>query len=95
MNQDNMFLTMIASHSVASRRFMTIHLILSILIAIALSGSIWLMWRILSTGNGALIDHSINLPAQICLPSDAQERLRLITERPKDYLKCLEKVPQP
>ena len=74
------------------RRFMITHSILSILIAIALGVNIWLGWHILSMDNGVRIDHSINLPAQICLPSDAQERLRLITEHPKDYLECLKKA---
>ena len=95
MNQDNMFLTMIASHSVASRRFMTIHSILSILIVIALSGSIWCVWLMTSMVSGVQTGASIKVPPQICLPSDAQERLRLITERPTDYLACLEKEMKP
>ena len=95
MNEDNMFVTMIASHSVGTRRFMIIYSILSILIAIALSVSIWSVLLMLSTGNGVLTAHSIKLPHQLCLPSDARERLRLITERPKDYIKCLEMATQP
>ena len=74
------------------RRFMITHSILSILIVTALGGNIWLLLRINSTDNGGQTDPSIKLPPQLCLPSDARERLRLITERPKDYLKCLDKV---
>ena len=92
MKLENTLEMMIVKALADGRRFMTTHSILSILIAIVLSVNIWLTWHILSMGNGVRIDHSINLPAQICLPSDAQERLRLITERPKDYLKCLERV---
>jgi hypothetical protein len=92
MNEDNMFAMMIARHSVDTRRFMIILSTLLILTAIALSVSIWSVLLILSTGSGVLTDRSINLPQQICLPSDAQERLRLITERPKDYLACLERA---
>jgi hypothetical protein len=94
MNETNMYLTMIARHSVDTRRFMIIYLTLLILIAIALGVIIWFVWHTLSTGNGAQTANSIKLPHQLCLPSDARERLRLITERPKDYLTCLEKATQ-
>jgi hypothetical protein len=87
-----MFLMMIANHSVDTRRFTIIYSTLLILIAIALGVIIWLTWHIISTVNGAQTDHSIKLPHQLCLPSDAQARLRLITERPKDYLACLERA---
>jgi hypothetical protein len=87
-----MFLMMIANHSVDTRRFTIIYSTLLILIAIALGVIIWLTWRIVSMDNGVQTDRSIKLPHQVCLPSDAQERLRLITERPKDYLACLEKA---
>ena len=92
MNEENMFVTMIANHSVATRRFMTILSILLILIVIAFGANSWLLWRTVFMVSGVQIGPSIKLPAQICLPSDAQERLRLITERPKDYLRCLEKA---
>ena len=91
MKEENMFVTMIASHSVATRRFMIILSILLILIVIAFGVNSWLLWRTISTVAGVQIAPSIRLPAQLCLPSDAQERLRLITERPKDYLRCLQK----
>ena len=52
MNEDNMFVMMTASHSVDTRRFMIIYSTLSILIVIALSVIIWLVWHILSTANG-------------------------------------------
>jgi hypothetical protein len=87
-----MFVMMIARHSVDTRRFMIILSTLLILIAIALSVSIWSILLMLSTGNGVLTDHSIKLPHQVCLPSDAQERLQLITQRPNDYLKCLDRA---
>jgi len=92
MNQDNMFVMMIANHSVALRRFTIALSILLILIVIAFGANSWLLWRTVFMGNGAQIVPSIKLPPQPCLPSDAQERLRLITERPKDYIRCLEKV---
>jgi len=92
MNEHNMFVTMIASHSVGSRRFMIIYSTLLILIAIALGVTIWLMWRTTFTDNGVQTDRSIKLPHQLCLPSDAQERLQLITEHPNDYLECLKRV---
>jgi hypothetical protein len=92
MKLENMYATMTANRLVAIRRFTITLLILSILTAIVLSVSIWLTWRMLSMGNGVLIDHSIKLPQQICLPSDAQARLRLITEHPKDYLECLDRA---
>ena len=91
MKEENMFVTMIASHSVATRRFMIILSILLILIVIAFGVNSWLLWRTISTVAGVQIAPSIRLPAQLCLPLDAQERLQLITERPKDYLKCLTK----
>ena len=87
-----MFAMMIARHSVDTRRFTIILSILLTLTAIALSVSIWSALLILSTGSGVLTDRSINLPQQICLPLDARERLLLITEHPKDYLICLERV---
>ena len=92
MNEHNMFVTMIASHSVATRRFTIIYSILWILIAIAFAVNIWLLWRTIFMGSGVQTANSIKLPAQLCLPSDAQERLRLITEHPKDYLKCLDEA---
>ena len=92
MKLENMYATMTANHSVVIRRFMIILLILLILTVTALGVSIWSILLMLSTGNGVLTDHSIKLPHQVCLPSDAQERLRLITERPKDYLECLKRV---
>ena len=92
MNQDNMFVTTIANHLVAIQRFTITLSILLILIVIAFAGNSWLLWRTVFMDNGVQTVPSIKLPAQPCLPSDAQERLRLITERPKDYLKCLEKV---
>ena len=91
MNQDNMFVTMIANHSVAVRRFTITLSILLILIVIAFGVNIWLLWHTVFMVSGGQIAPSIKLPAQACLPSDAQERLRLITERPKDYLRCLTK----
>ena len=92
MNEHNMFVTMIASHSVGTRRFTIICLTLLILTVIALGVSIWSVLLMLSTGSGVQTGNSIRLPQQICLPSDAQERLRLITEHPKDYLECLDRV---
>ena len=86
-----MFAMMIARHSVDTRRFTIILSTLLILIAIALGASTWSILLILSTGNGVQTDRSIKLPHQVCLPLDARERLRLITERPKDYLKCLDR----
>ena len=91
MNEENMFVTMIANHSVVTQRFMIILSILWILIVIAFGANIWLLWHTVFMVSGGQIAPSIKLPAQACLPSDAQERLRLITERPKDYLKCLTK----
>ena len=92
MNQENMFVTMIANHSVAVQRFTIALSILLILIVIAFGANSWLLWRTVFMVSGVQIGPSIKLPAQPCLPSDAQERLRLITERPKDYLRCLEKA---
>ena len=91
MKLENTFETMIVKALADGRRFMTTHSILLILIVIALGVNIWLGWHILSMVNGVQTANSIKLPPQVCLPSDARERLRLITERPKDYLKCLER----
>jgi hypothetical protein len=75
-----------------TRRFMITHSILWILIVIALGVNIWLLLPMLFTGSGAQTANSIKLPANYCLPLDAQARLRLITERPNDYLECLKRV---
>ena len=90
MNQDSMFATMIANHLVAIRRFTIALSILLILIVIAFGANSWLLWRTVFMVSGVQIGPSIKLPAQLCLPSDAQERLQLITEHPKDYIRCLE-----
>jgi sRNA-binding regulator protein Hfq len=92
MNEHNMFVTMIASHSVGTRRFTIILSILLILIVIAFGVNTWLVWRTIFMGNGVQTASSITLPANYCLPLDAQARLRLITEHPNDYIKCLEMV---
>lgn len=94
MNQDNTLEMMIVKALADTRRFMITHSILWILIAIALSVNIWLLLPMLFTGNGAPTASSIKLPHQLCLPSDARERLQLITQRPNDYLECLKKETQ-
>ena len=91
MNEENMFVTMIANHSVATRRFTIVISILLILIVIAFGVNSWLLWHTVFMVSGVQIGPSIKLPAQLCLPSDAQERLQLITEHTKDYLRCLQK----
>ena len=92
MKLENMYAMMIANRSADGLRFMIILSILWILTAIVLSVIIWSTWLTNSTVNGVQTDPSIKLPHQLCLPSDARERLRLITERPKDYLACLDRV---
>ena len=92
MKLENIYAMMTANHLVAVRRFTIALLILLILIVIAFGVNSWLLWRTISTVAGVQTAPSIKLPAQLCLPSDAQERLRLITERPKDYLACLKRA---
>ena len=90
MKLENIYAMMTANRLVAVRRFTIALLILLILIVIAFGANSWLLWRTVFMVSGVQIGPSIKLPAQLCLPSDAQERLQLITEHPKDYIRCLE-----
>ena len=92
MKLENTSKTMTVNHLEDGLPSMTTQLILLILIAIAFVGSIWYLLPMRFMVNGAQTVHFIELPPQICLPSDARERLQLITERQTDYLQCLKMV---
>jgi hypothetical protein len=72
MNEDSMFVMMIANLSVGTRRITTTMSILLILIVIVLGVNTWLMWRIISMGNGVQTDPSTKPPAHSCQASGVQ-----------------------
>lgn len=72
MNEDGMFAMMIANLSVGTRRITTTMSILLILIVIVLGVNTWLMWRIISMGNGVQTDPSTKPPVLNCPASAVQ-----------------------
>ena len=92
MKLENTSEMMTVNHLEDGLPFTTIQLISLILIAIVFVGSTWYLLPMPSMGSGAQTVHFIELPPQVCLPSDAQERLRSIIDHQTDYLKCLKMV---
>lgn len=72
MNEANMYLMTIANLSEGTRRITTTISILLTLIVIVLGVNTWLMWRIISMGNGVQTDPSTKPPALSCQASDVQ-----------------------